>query len=40
MLNFYDVTQNNGWVSVGISHDTAEFAVESIKMAKLELSMN
>lgn len=27
----YDVTQNNGWVSVGISHDTAEFAVESIR---------
>jgi len=27
----YDVTANNGWVSVGIDHDTAEFAVESIR---------
>ena len=26
----YDVTQNSGWVSVGVDHDTAEFAVESI----------
>jgi hypothetical protein len=26
----YDVTQNTGWVSVGVDHDTAEFAVESI----------
>jgi len=27
----YDVTANAGWVSVGIDHDTAEFAVESIR---------
>ena len=27
----YDVGQNEGWVSVGISADTAEFAVESIR---------
>jgi hypothetical protein len=27
----YDVGQNTGWVSVGIDHDTAAFAVESIR---------
>ena len=27
----YDVTDNVGWVSVGISSDTAEFAVQSIR---------
>jgi len=27
----YDLTTNQGWVSVGIDHDTAEFAVESIR---------
>lgn len=26
----YDITDNSGWVSVGIDHDTASFAVESI----------
>jgi len=26
----YDLTNNEAWVSVGIDHDTAEFAVESI----------
>ena len=26
----YDVTANDGWVSVGTDHDTAEFAVETI----------
>jgi len=26
----YDVGKNRGWVSVGIDHDTATFAVESI----------
>jgi hypothetical protein len=26
----YDLTANEGWVSVGIDHDTAEFATESI----------
>lgn len=28
----YDVTYNKGWVNVSISHDTAEFAVNSIRM--------
>jgi transposase len=27
----YDVTRNQGWVNVGIDHDTPEFAVESIR---------
>ena len=27
----YDLAANAGWVSVGIDHDTAEFAVESIR---------
>ena len=27
----YDVKQNLGWVNVGIDHDTAEFAVESLR---------
>jgi len=27
----YDLTQNEGWVNVGISHDTAQFAVASIR---------
>lgn len=27
----YDVTQNEGWVSVGIDHDTAQFAVATIR---------
>lgn len=27
----YDMTRNEGWVNVGISRDTAEFAVESIR---------
>jgi transposase len=27
----YDLTQNQGWVNVGIDHNTAEFAVESIR---------
>jgi len=26
----YDLTQNTGWVSVGVDHDTAAFAVRSI----------
>ena len=33
----YDVTLNQGWVSVGIDHDTAEFAVESIRHWWLEM---
>lgn len=27
----YDLADNSGWVSVGIDHDTAEFAVESVR---------
>jgi hypothetical protein len=27
----YDPTANTGWVSVGVDHDTAEFAVESLR---------
>jgi hypothetical protein len=27
----YDMTANQGWVSVGIDHDTAYFAVESLR---------
>ena len=27
----YDVTANAGWVSVGVEHDTAEFAVETLR---------
>lgn len=26
----YDIGQNQGWVSVGMNHDTAQFAVQSI----------
>ena len=33
----YDLTANQGWVSVGIDHDTAEFAVESIRRWWLEM---
>jgi hypothetical protein len=27
----YDLGRNSGWVSVGMDHDTAEFAVETIR---------
>jgi hypothetical protein len=27
----YDLSENEGWVSVGITHDTAEFAVQSVR---------
>ena len=33
----YDLTANQGWVSVGIDHDTAEFAVQSIKRWWVEM---
>jgi transposase len=33
----YDVAANQGWVSVGIDHDTAEFAVESIRRGWQEM---
>jgi hypothetical protein len=31
LYGVYDVTANMGWVNVGIDHDTAELAVESIR---------
>ncbi len=33
----YDLTANEDWVSVGIDHDTAEFAVQSIRRWWLEM---
>ena len=33
----YDVAHNIGWANVGISHDTAAFAVESIRRWWLRL---
>jgi hypothetical protein len=33
----YDVFRNEGWVSVGIDHDTAEFAVASIRRWWLQM---
>ena len=33
----YDLTSNTGWVNVGIDHDTAEFAVQSIRRWWLEM---
>jgi hypothetical protein len=33
----YDLSQNQGWVSVGIDHNTAEFAVSSIRRWWLEM---
>lgn len=33
----YDLAENEAWVSVGISHDTAEFAVETIRTWYVEL---
>ena len=33
----YDLTTNEGWVCVGINHDTAEFAVQSIRRWWLEM---
>jgi hypothetical protein len=27
----YDLTRNTGWVSVGVDHDTAEFAVQTLR---------
>jgi low affinity Fe/Cu permease len=36
----YDITKNNGWVSVGISSDTAQFAVNSIRSWWQEMGKN
>jgi Rhodopirellula transposase DDE domain len=33
----YDLTHNEGWISVGIDHDTAEFATETIRRWWLEM---
>ena len=33
----YDLAENEAWVSVGISHDTAEFAVAAIRTWYVEL---
>jgi hypothetical protein len=33
----YDLAANQGWVSIGIDHDTAEFAVESIRRWWLQM---
>ena len=33
----YDIAQNSGWVSIGIDHDTAAFAVESIRRWWLQM---
>lgn len=33
----YDITQNKGWVSVGVNNDTAEFAVQSIRIWWLKM---
>ncbi len=31
LYGVYDMTDNSGWVSVGVDHDTAQFAVETIR---------
>ena len=33
----YDISHNIGWVSVGIDHDTAEFAVETLRRWWIEM---
>lgn len=33
----YDITQNKGWVSVGVNNDTSEFAVQSIRIWWLKM---
>ena len=36
----YDVTANDGWVSVGTDHDTAAFAVETIRRWLVQTGKN
>ena len=36
----YDITANDGWVSVGTDHDTAEFAVETIRRWFTQVGQN
>lgn len=31
----YDFSQNKGWESIGIDHDTAEFALEGLRLYNL-----
>jgi len=31
LTGVYDVAANAGWVSVGVDHDTSEFAVETLR---------
>jgi len=33
----YDLTDNQGWVSVGVGHDTAQFAVASIRRGWIQM---
>jgi hypothetical protein len=35
----YDIADNKGWVNVGISSDTAQFAVESIRQWWLKMGV-
>jgi hypothetical protein len=35
----YDILNNEGWVSIGIDHDTAAFAVNSIKMGWMHMGI-
>lgn len=36
----YDLKQNEGWVSVGVTHDTAEFAVNAIRQWYQQMGKN
>ncbi len=36
----YDLAANQGWVNVGINHDTAEFAIESIRRWWLSMGIH
>ena len=37
LYGVYDQTYNEGWMSVGVDHDTAEFATETIRRWWLEM---
>jgi hypothetical protein len=34
----YDIGANKGWVSVGLNHDTADFAVNTIRRRQWRLA--
>ncbi len=36
----YDIAANTGWVSVGVDHDTAEFAVNAIRRCAIDQDGN